>query len=246
MNIDAQTWMIVGVLFVSTFIRAAFGFGDALLAMPLLALLLHLKVATPVVAMIATTIALCLIVRHWRMIRFRSVWRLILSSICGIPVGLFFLKGAYDEPMKIVLALVIFLFSFYSIFKTRPFRLRSERFSFLFGFVAGILGGAYNTNGPPVVIYGTLRQWAPNAFRATLQGYFLLSGGCIAASHLVSGLWTKEVLTLYGTSLPFVLLAVFLGDRLGGSIPKGKFDRSIHCLLMGAGLLLLFQTLGAF
>ena len=44
-----------------------------------------------------------------------------------------------------------------------------------FGFFAGILGGAYNTNGPPVVIYGSLRKWSPATFRATLQGYFFMA-----------------------------------------------------------------------
>ena len=28
-------------------------------------------------------------------------------------------------------------------------------------------------NGPPLVIYGALRRWSPQHFRATLQGYFL-------------------------------------------------------------------------
>ena len=28
-------------------------------------------------------------------------------------------------------------------------------------------------NGPPLVIYGALRRWSPQYFRATLQGYFL-------------------------------------------------------------------------
>jgi hypothetical protein len=37
---------------------------------------------------------------------------------------------------------------------------------------AGVLGGAYGMNGPPLVIYGSLRGSSPQHFRATLQGYF--------------------------------------------------------------------------
>jgi hypothetical protein len=32
-------------------------------------------------------------------------------------------------------------------------------------------------NGPPLVIYGALRRWTPERFRATLQGYFLPASG---------------------------------------------------------------------
>ena len=41
------------------------------------------------------------------------------------------------------------------------------------GFCSGILGGAYGMNGPPLAVYGSLRRWSPQHFRATLQGYFL-------------------------------------------------------------------------
>ena len=44
------------VLFISTLVRATFGFGDALIAMPLLALVINIKIVTPLVAIIAIII----------------------------------------------------------------------------------------------------------------------------------------------------------------------------------------------
>ena len=61
--------------------------------------------------MIAGTIALTILLRHWREIQFRSAWPLMLSSALGIPLGLYFLKGAYEVPMKIILALCILAFA---------------------------------------------------------------------------------------------------------------------------------------
>ncbi len=49
------TALVLVVLFCSTFIRATFGFGDALVAMPLLAMVVGLKTATPLVALVAST-----------------------------------------------------------------------------------------------------------------------------------------------------------------------------------------------
>ena len=42
---------ILSILFISTFIRSTLGFGDALLAMPLLTLIIGVQTATPLVAL---------------------------------------------------------------------------------------------------------------------------------------------------------------------------------------------------
>ena len=109
--------------------------------------------------------------------------------------------------------------------------------------MAGLLGGAYNTNGPPVVVYGTLRQWTPPQFRATLQGYFVPTGVFILASHALCSLWTTKVFCLYLASLPPLVVAVVLGGLLARILPKGKFDRYVHVLLIAIGVSLLYHVI---
>jgi hypothetical protein len=109
------------------------------------------------------------------------------------------------------------------------------------GFIAGILGGAYNTNGPPVVIYGMLRRWDPEKFRATLQGYFLPTGLAILISHGLAGMWTKQVIHLYLYSLPAIIAAVLIGGKVNQLIPKGKFDKIIYGFLVAIGILLIIR-----
>lgn len=59
---DIQLLPVLLILFLSTLVRSTFGFGDALVAMPLLALFIAIKTATPVVAIIAPTIAISLLI----------------------------------------------------------------------------------------------------------------------------------------------------------------------------------------
>jgi len=47
---DGTTVQVLAVLFVATLIRSAFGFGEALIAVPLLAFLMPVEVATPLAA----------------------------------------------------------------------------------------------------------------------------------------------------------------------------------------------------
>src|SRR3954453_21243261 len=79
------------VLFLATLIRSAFGFGEALVAVPLLALLIPVEVAAPVAALVSVTVAGIVLVQDWRKVHARSAGRLILSTLCGIPFGLLLL-----------------------------------------------------------------------------------------------------------------------------------------------------------
>ena len=227
------------VLFISTFVRSAIGFGDALVAMPLLAMLFGIRTATPLVAFVASTIALTILLTDWRRVELRAAWRLILTSLLGIPFGLVLLKVAPEPLVKSILGALLVLYSLYGLFAPRLPFVGSENLAYLFGFISGLLGGAYNTNGPPVVIYGALRRWPPEHFRATLQGCFFVTGLLILAGHGLAGLWTTFVFKLYLSSLPLVLLAVYVGGKLHRRIPKESFSRIVYAFLLVVGELFL-------
>lgn len=236
--------LIFVILFVSTFIHSTLGFGQALIAMPLLAMVVELKIATPLVAFVLMTIAAVILLRNWRIVDLSVVWRLVLSSCFGIPVGLFLLKGVPEGQMKVFLGILVILFSLFNL-TNRHLKIIDLRrvgggsgLAYLFGFVAGVLGAAYNTSGVVITIYATLRDWFPDRFRSTLQSYFVFTGLFILASHGLVGLWTPDVLRLYVTSLPLILVGIFLGGKLNRFIPQGQFDGYVNVGLLIMGLLL--------
>ncbi len=233
-------WLVLLIVFVTTCIRATLGFGNALLAMPLLTLTVGIHIATPLVGLVSFTTAIFMLLGHWRHVDFGAAWRLVLASFFGIPLGLVMLTQAPEHLIKGLLGLVLILFGLYKLLQFELPRLQSSRTAYAFGFGAGVLGGAYNTNGPFVIIYGTLARWTPEQFRSTLQGYFLISGLVILASHAVAGLWTADVLWLFGATLPVTLLAIVLGNKLARFLPARRFDRLVHMVLVVMGILLFF------
>ena len=239
---DTFEIIVLPIIFIATLTRSTFGFGDAMVGMPLLTMVIGLSTATPLVGLMGITASATILIKHWRDVHFKSVWPLIVYTLIGIPIGILLLKGLYENVMKSVLAFVIIIFSLYKIFKPKLFALANDKLACVFGLCAGILGGAYNTNGPPVVIYGTLRQWDPEKFRATLQGYFLPTGSLIAIGHCVGGFWTKTVLLNYLISLPVILIAILLGGMLNRRIPKAKFDNYVYIFLVILGTCLLIST----
>ncbi|MEJ2413477.1 MAG: sulfite exporter TauE/SafE family protein [Anaerolineales bacterium] len=241
MDFSTINLVVMGVLFFSTFIRSALGFGDALIAMPLLTLLVGLGVATPLTAMAATTIAVTILIRAWKKVDLKAAWRLVLTTWIGIPIGIFFLNTAPEVLVKSLLGIVITGFGLYNLIIPKLPELKNEYWAYLTGIIAGILGGAYNTNGPPVVIYGILRRWEPAKFRATLQGYFLPTGLAILITHGLAGMWTPKVLNFYLFSIPVILGAVFLGGKVNQLIPQGKFDKIVYGFLVIIGILLIIR-----
>jgi uncharacterized protein len=242
--VNATTLQVLSVLFLATFIRSALGFGEALVAVPLLALTLPVQVAAPLAVLVSITVAVVVVIQDWRSIHVRSAGWLVLSTLFGIPLGLLLLKTVSETIVKSILGVFIIAFAIYSLAGRKP-ELHSDRLAPLFGFVAGILGGAYGMNGPPLVVYGVLRRWQPAQFRATLQGYFLIASIVGMAGYALTGLWTRTVSSYFLLSLPLALVAIFLGHAIHRRLSSARFLISVNAGLALIGVLLLKQALHA-
>ena len=234
--------LVLAVLLFATFIRSAFGFGEALIAVPLLALLMPVEVAAPVAVLVSITVAGVVLAQDWRKVHFRSAGWLLLATLFGTPLGLLMLTAVPGQIVKAILGVIIISFSAYSLLCRKRSELESDRWAPAFGFAAGVLGGAYGMNGPPLVIYGTLRKWTPQHFRATLQGYFLPASMAGMCGYWIAGLWTPTVTRYYVTSLPLVVAAIFLGRVVNQRMNGHSFLLYVHGGLILIGALLLVQT----
>ena len=241
---SATTVEILAVLFLATLIRSALGFGEALVAVPLLALVLPVQVAAPLAVLVSITVALLVVIQDWRNVHVRSAGWLVLSTLFGIPLGLLVLKTVSEAVIKTILGAFIIAFAVYSLTGRKP-ELHNDRLAPLFGFTAGILGGAYGMNGPPLVVYGVLRRWQPVQFRATLQGYFLIASIAGMAGYAFTGLWTRTVSNYFLLALPPALIAIFLGRAIHRRLSGTRFLIAVNIALALIGVLLMKQALHA-
>jgi uncharacterized membrane protein YfcA len=137
---------------------------------------------------------------------------------------------------------VIISFSTYALLGRKGYELRNDRLAWLFGFGAGVMGGAYGMNGPPLVIYGSLRRWTPEQFRATLQGYFLPASIAGMCGYWLAGLWVPAVTHYYLASLPATVVAVLLGRLVNRRFHPERFLFTVNAGLILIGLLLLIES----
>jgi len=233
---------VLAVLFLTGLIKAVLGFGESLVTMPLLTLLVGVQVASPLLALVVTTLTTLMLLQSWQQVDVRSSWRVMLAAVVGIPFGLWGLRALPADWITLALGLVLVAVGAFNLLRRKPAWVPGPRWGYLFGFFSGVLGSAFYVGGPPVVIYGTLRRLPPQEFRATLQGYFTPLNAFILLGHALSGLWTVQVLQLYGLALPLALLALWLGTRLQRAIPAGSFERAVYLVLLVLGVVMLGQA----
>lgn len=240
-----MTAYVLVVIFVATLIRSTFGFGEALIAVPLLALRLPVNIAAPLAVLVSTVIAGVVLVQDWRHVQLRSAVGLILSALPGIPLGVLLLATGNQHVVKSILGILIIGFSIYSLTANTGRHLSENHFGWLLGcgFVSGVLGGAYGMNGPPLAIYGALRKWTPQHFRATLQGYFLPASLVGLIGYASLGLWTGLLTRYFLLSLPAVAAAILLGRVINQRMTGPGFFRFVYVGLIAVGSLLFVQAM---
>jgi hypothetical protein len=228
------------IVFSALLIQSLAGFGSALMAMPLLAQILGVPTAAPLFAVCALIGEIILITRLRKALRFAAMWRLIAGAVVAIPIGIL---GADLIPQQIALVglgIVTFGFALYSLVGPEVPAMPNPRWAFGFGFVSGLLSGAYNTGGPPYVIYGATQRWEQREFKANIQGVFMVSSVMVTAGHVLSGGYTPEVLRLLGYALPAIALGLGVGFVVEPYISPTAFRRAVLVLLLVLGLSLIF------
>jgi uncharacterized membrane protein YfcA len=114
-SLDPITVYVVVVIFVATLIRSTLGFGEALVAVPLLALRTPVAVAAPLAVLVSIVVATVVVLQDWKRIEHRSARGLILASFVGIPLGVLLLTRVNDHVVRLILGSVIIAFSVHAL-----------------------------------------------------------------------------------------------------------------------------------
>jgi uncharacterized membrane protein YfcA len=230
--------LIAAIVLGAAFAQSLTGFGFALIMMPLVTVILGVRIAAPVVALAALTVYTINLIRYRREINLPEVLRLGLASAAGVPVGIWVLSNADEQVVMRILGLVLVTYAAYSLLQPKAQRVLPRAWVYPAGFLAGCFGGAYNTPGPPVIVYGSMRQWPRDEFRAVLQALFFLSGILVVASHALTEHLTKQVLVYYLYAVPALALGILVGSLVDRRIDQYKFRRIVTVMILVLGLAL--------
>lgn len=238
---DIGLWIML-IMFVAVLVQSVAGFGLALVSMPLLVGLVGVQAATPLVAVVGFVAELLLLIRFREALNLRAVSRLSIAAVLGVPVGVYVLRQVDTAVVTTILGIVIVGYALYALANLHLPPLTYTGWAWGFGFVAGVLSGAYSTSGPPVVIYGNCRRWSPAEFKGNLQGFFLLMSVMIIVTHGLSGNFTAVVWLGVFWAIPGMVLGLLGGLWVDGRINPDTFRKLVLLLLIVLGVRLIFAA----
>ena len=159
--------IVVVILFVAELVRSSIGFGNALVAMPLLVLVMDLRLATPLVALVSMTAAVVILGSSLRDVRFSDAWRLNLGALAGVPLGVLVLNKVPQQLGVGIIALLIIGYGGYSLMRPELLRL------FLISLPGVLLATAIGRRVNHRVSYRSFRR-VINLFLIAM-GFFMLA-----------------------------------------------------------------------
>lgn len=239
--IDPITFGLVAAMFVAAFTQAVTGFGSALVGMPLLAQIVGVTVGAPLLAVVSLPMNLILLLSQRRGFDLRAVWRIAFAVLIAIPLGIVSIEKLSERIVLILLGVILVGYGLYALIVPRLPTLAKPAWAYLFGFLSGLLAGAYNVGGPPLVIYAACREWEADEFRSNLQGLFFLTNIVVVLGHFWNGTLNQGVLDYLPVALMALLVGIGAGLVLDRYIPERLFHKLVLVALILLGVRLMFS-----
>src|SRR5581483_4743404 len=188
MSAELGAWALVFIALVcllSGFAHGAIGFGFPLVATPLVALVLDIKLAIGLLAPVTLLLVLITALSGGGLASVaRRFWYLPLLVSAGAWLGTKLLLAAPPEPFVLVLALVILLYlNLDRVGRggSPAVQARPVLFGMGFAFAAGIFEAVANVAGPVLLVYFMLLGLAPVALVQALNLCFTFGKGAQVA-----------------------------------------------------------------
>jgi hypothetical protein len=167
---------------------------------------------------------------------------LLAGSLAGIPAGVLLLTGTDPRLARGLLGVALVATSATMIRARHPTIGPGTGPALALGAFAGLLGGAFNVNGPVVTLYAAAREWGKEETHATLQLYFLASGLLIVALHGFAGITSRQVLLSAFLVLPFLVAGSLAGWAVHRRVSEERYRRLLLFTLLGAGGMLIVSA----
>jgi uncharacterized membrane protein YfcA len=122
-----------------------------------------------------------------------------------------------------------------------PRRLVAPAWGYGAGVLAGVLGGAVGTPGPPVILYVAAQGWHPRTMKANLLAFFIVNQAVILVGYWWADLLGAEVLRLAAWLALPALAGVVAGVALFKRIDARRFRQIVFGVLFVSGIVLLVR-----
>lgn len=234
---NLQFAYLMGIAFIAALARGFSGFGGALIFVPLASAVFGPQVAAPILMLVDGVLQFTLLRNAWRIGKRNEVAIMALGALVGIPLGVLALKHLDAIALRwgiagLTAAMLALLMSGWR-YHGRP----RQPLTIGIGFLSGLLSGAIQAGGPPVVAYWLGGGNAAATLRANIILFFFCTSVASGVTYLVAGLLDIGVLTLAAVAAPGYALGLYLGTRMFRLASELAFRRACYLLIAAAAVI---------
>ncbi len=239
-------WLFAAcALFAAGLAQGLSGFGSGLVAMSLLPLIWPVSFAVAISAVNSLFIAAALAWQLRAHLRLRDILIPIAAALGCVPIGARVLT-AFDPTVAIAcLGALLTLYTTWSLVRPkRPTTHMSRGWGVAAGISSGLLTGALNTGGPPMVAWIGAQPWSKDEIKGTLQVFFIPSSVVAITTYALSGVANLETLGWNLRLAPALAGGLLVGTLLYSRVPQEGFRRILLIGLFIVGVHYLTSALG--
>ena len=206
------------------------GFGFALLATPILAIVMPVPLAVVVITLVSFPNGILNWIQQRAHADRPQITRIVVGCVAGMPLGLIINKRLPDRPMRILLGVVVAAGAAALAAGWRV-KGRGKHVDVVSGFISGMLATSTGTNGPPLVVGLQGQGVTPERFRATLAGSFIWTGAVTIVLFWLSNLISEQSVHLAAVGIVPMLAGQVAGRGLVGRVQQAHFRKLVITLL---------------
>ncbi len=211
---DPRFPFAVAISILAGAVRGFSGFGSALIFIPLMSAVYGPQIAAATFVTIDFAVGLFFAPRVWRNADFTQILPLAAAAIVAAQFGTLILL--YTDPtalrwaISILVGSVVLLLASGWRYHGRPVL----AVTILVGIVAGLMGGAVQMSGPPVIVYWLGSMAAASVLRANFIVYFTIFSAASVLTYALRGLLPLHIVILAAAIGPLQIASMAFGSRL--------------------------------
>lgn len=217
------------------------GFGFALVAIPLLAVVTDPRTAVVAVTLDFVVMAAVVAIRERGSVRWSAAAVLFASSLVGMPLGLLVLVATSERLLTAIIAACVLGTT---VLTWRGMRLRDRPATVAAaGVISGVLATSTGTAGPPVIAALQAMGYDPPAFRATLSAVFTAISITAIAGFVVAGQMSSNAVATGLVGLPAMVGGWACGNAMFRRIKPARFRQFVLAALATTATVTLIRAI---
>ncbi|WP_332448095.1 sulfite exporter TauE/SafE family protein [Sphaerochaeta sp.] len=234
------------VVLITHTLEAITGFGCTVLGIPFVSALLGVKTAVKTMTVLAWLLALYFVVTKFKYIDFKQYGIIAFFMLLGMPIGMYLFRAQQNDSLFMFLAWFIVVVSVVQLVRIstqtgEPPLLKGKAVIpyYILLFIGGIVHGVFSSGGPLVVLYASRTLRDKSTFRSTLCLLWTTLNTIIISTYLIEGSFKADVAKTTGIMIPFVLLGIYLGEKVHNKVDSKRFSLLVFAMLLATGIFML-------